>query len=91
MLSQAARDLYKAAFPVGPTVASVAFAKWMKDERLTPRDVAAKIHCTEMSVRAWASGRRVPTIELARRIEQASGIPVIAWVEVVRAGDDGSA
>ena len=83
LLSQAARDLYKAAFPVGPTVASTAFAKWMKAEGLTPRDVAVKIRCTEMSVRAWASGRRVPTIELARRIEMLCGVGVIGWVEIV--------
>jgi ribosome-binding protein aMBF1 (putative translation factor) len=88
MLSQAARDLYKAAYPVGPTVASTTFVKWMKDEGLTPRDVAAKIHCTEMSVRAWASGRRVPTIELARRIELLCGIPVVAWVQLVDTTDE---
>jgi transcriptional regulator with XRE-family HTH domain len=83
MLSQAAREMYKAAFPVGPTAASMAFATWMKDNGLTPRDVAARVQCTEMSVRSWASGRRVPTIELARRIEVLTGIPIACWVKPV--------
>jgi len=87
VLSQAARDLYRAAYPVGPTTASMAFALWMKDAALTPRDVASRINCTEMSVRAWASGRRVPTIELARRIANVSGIPIESWVEIVRADE----
>ena len=46
-----------------------------------------QIACTSASVAAWASGRRVPTIELARRIERLAGIPIAAWVEVAREGE----
>jgi hypothetical protein len=89
-LSQAARDLYAAAYPVGPTTGSMAFTAWMRKGNLAPRDVAAKILCTEISVRAWASGRRVPTIELARRIELLADIPIAAWVEITTATAVGS-
>lgn len=88
VLSQAARDLYRSAFPVGPTVGSTAFRDWMTIGRFTPRDVAVRIKCTEITVRAWASGRRVPTIELARRIELLTGIRIAAWVESLYRGDE---
>lgn len=80
VLSQAARDLYRAAYPIGPTVGSTAFAAWLREVNLHTRDIAAKLGCTELSVRSWASGRRVPTIELARRIELLTAIPIAAWV-----------
>lgn len=81
ILSEAARALYQAAYPVGPTSGSVAFTRWMHDEGLTPRDLAPRLGCTEASIRAWSSGRRVPTIELARRIERLSGIRIESWVD----------
>jgi len=80
VLSQAARDLYLAAYPVGPTEGSVAFAEWMTRAKVHAREVAAQLGCTALSVRTWASGRRVPTIELARRIEALTGVPIAAWV-----------
>jgi len=86
VLSEAARDLYRAAYPVGPTTGSTAFAAWMKRPGMSAREVAAKLGCTELSVRSWASGRRVPTIELARRIEALTGIPIAAWVQVMTGG-----
>jgi transcriptional regulator with XRE-family HTH domain len=86
VLSAAARDLYRAAYPVGPTAGSSAFAVWAKRPGISVREIAAKLGCTELSVRSWASGRRVPTIEAARRIEALTGIPIAAWVEVVTEG-----
>ena len=83
VLSQAARDLYRAAYPVGPTTGSAMLSEWMKTPGFSIRDTATKIGCTEASLRAWAHGRRVPTIELARRIEALANIPIAAWVEVV--------
>ncbi len=81
VLSQAARDLYRAAYPVGPTLGSTAFVAWMMVANVHTREVAARLGCTELSVRSWASGRRVPTIELARRIETLTEIPIAAWVK----------
>jgi len=83
VLSEAARDLYRAAYPIGPTVGSTRFAVWMGATPMHTREVAAKLGCTELSVRSWASGRRVPTIELARRIEMLTGIPIATWVTVL--------
>jgi transcriptional regulator with XRE-family HTH domain len=80
VLSQAARELYLAAYPVGPTEGSVALAAWMTSTSTHAREVAAQLGCTALSVRSWASGRRVPTIELARRIEALTGVPIAAWV-----------
>ncbi len=91
VLSQAARDLYRAAYPVGPTLGSTRFAVWMAGTPMSTREVAAKLGCTELSVRSWASGRRVPTIELARRIEALTGTPIAAWVEPLPTSQDGSA
>jgi transcriptional regulator with XRE-family HTH domain len=82
VLSQQARDLYRAAYPIGPTLGSTTFAAWMAETSMSTREVAVKLGCTELSVRSWASGRRVPTIELARRIEALTGTPIAAWVEV---------
>jgi transcriptional regulator with XRE-family HTH domain len=82
VLSEAARELYRAAYPVGPTVGSTTFAGWMKRPGTSVREIAGKLGCTELSVRSWASGRRVPTIELARRIEALTGITIAAWVQV---------
>lgn len=81
VLSQAARDLYRAAYPVGPTTGSTMLKLWISRTGLALRDTATKIGCTEPSLRAWASGRRIPTIELARRIEALAKIPIVAWVE----------
>jgi hypothetical protein len=88
-LSRTARDLYAAAYPVGPTTGSTALAAWMTNNERSAYDVAAHIQCTAVSVRAWASGRRVPTIELARRVERLAGIPIAAWVEIVPTAADG--
>ena len=82
VLSQAARDLYRAAYPIGPTLGSTTFSTWMREVKMPAREIAVKLGCTELSVRSWASGRRVPTIELARRIEMLTGTPIAAWVEV---------
>jgi len=82
-LSNAAKQTYKAAYPHVPTAGSTRFVAWMVDGKLAPRDAAQQLGCTAASVTAWSRGERVPTIELARRIEMLSGIPVIAWVEVV--------
>ncbi len=87
VLSQAARDTYKAAYPFRPTLGSTSLVAWMHAHDLHARDVAVEIACTSASVAAWASGRRVPTIELARRIERLSSIPIAAWVEVAREGE----
>jgi plasmid maintenance system antidote protein VapI len=84
--SEAARDLYRAAYPVGPTVGSTTSAAWMKQPGTSAREVAHKLGCTELSVRSWASGRRVLTIELARRIEHLTDIPIAAWVRVLAEG-----
>jgi|HubBroStandDraft_1064217.scaffolds.fasta_scaffold416029_2 transcriptional regulator with XRE-family HTH domain len=84
LLSEAARDLYRAAYPVGPTVGSTAFVAWLRESSISAREAALKLGCTELSVRSWASGRRVPVIELARRIEALTGIPIAAWVEVAK-------
>ncbi len=62
VLSQAARDLYRAAYPVGPTLGSTAFVAWMMVANVHTREVAARLGCTGLSVRSWASGRRVPTM-----------------------------
>jgi len=86
VLSQAARDVFRAAYPIGPTLGSTSLTAWMREHDLRARDVAIDLACTSASVAAWASGRRVPTIELARRIEKLAGIP-IAWVEVAREGE----
>ncbi len=82
-LSQAARNTFRAAYPQEPTVGSTSFESWMLTRSLTPRDVAGDLGCTSASVTAWASGRRVPTIELARRIEGLAGIPIAAWVTML--------
>jgi transcriptional regulator with XRE-family HTH domain len=82
VLSRAARDLYRAAYPIGPTLGSTTFAAWMREVNMPAREIAMKLGCTELSVRAWASGRRVPTIELARRVEALTGTAIAAWVEV---------
>lgn len=81
VLSKTARNLYRAAYPVGPTTGSTAFATWMAESKLSAREVATRLGCTELSVRSWAAGRRVPTIELARRIEAMAAIPIAAWVQ----------
>jgi hypothetical protein len=83
LLSQAARDLYRAAYRLGPTVGSTSFATWMATANMHTREVAAHLGCTDLSVRTWATGRRVPTIELARRIELLTSIPIAAWVTQV--------
>lgn len=83
ILSETARQLYRAAYPVGPTEGSTRFAAWMRGSGLSAREVAVRIGCTDLSVRSWVSGRRVPTIELARRIEVLTGIPISAWVTVI--------
>jgi transcriptional regulator with XRE-family HTH domain len=57
------------------------FAEWKRTSGLAMRDIAMKIGCTEASLRGWASGRRVPTIGVARRIQDLTGIPIAAWVE----------
>ena len=84
-LSQAARETYRAAYPGAPTVGSHQFGIWMADHGFGPRDIAVRLACTPASVVGWASGRRVPTIELARRIELLTSIPIASWVEVVPA------
>jgi len=86
-LSRAAQRTYQAAYPHVPTAGSTRFVAWMGEQNFAPRDVAERIGCTAASVNAWASGRRVPTIELARRIEKLANIPVVAWVEVVSDSD----
>lgn len=85
ILSQAARDLYRAAYPVGPTTGSTLLKLGIAASGLSLRDIAAKLGCTEPSLRAWANGRRVPTIELARRVEQIAHVPIVSWVEPVAA------
>ena len=82
-LSNFARETYRATYPHVPTVGSTSFVVWMNDNKLAPRDVAQQIGCTPASVTAWSRGERVPTIELARRIELLCGIPVVKWVEIV--------
>lgn len=82
-LSNAAKQTYRAAYPHAPTVGSTSFVRWMNEQGLAPRDVAQQIGCTAASVTAWSRGERVPTIELARRIEKLCCVPVIAWVEIV--------
>jgi hypothetical protein len=88
VLSQQARDLYRAAYPIGPTLGSTTFAAWMREVNMPAREIAVKLGCTELSVRSWAAGRRVPTIELARRIEMLTGIPIASWVEIKPANDN---
>jgi transcriptional regulator with XRE-family HTH domain len=73
--------VYRAVYPVGPTTGSTMFAEWMRKSGLAMRDIAAKLGCTEASLRGWASGRRVPTIEFARRIQDLTAVPIAAWVE----------
>ena len=85
-LSQAARETYRAAYPQAATVGSTRFEAWMNEHKLAARDVASDLGCTSASVSAWAGGRRVPTIELARRIETLTGIPIAAWVQVLTEG-----
>lgn len=80
-LSQAARDVYRDIYPIGPTKGSMALSQWMKTSGLTMRDIAGKIGCTEATLRSWAHGRRVPTIEFARRLELLVGAPIVAWVQ----------
>ena len=79
-LSQAARDMYRAAYPVGPTTGSTLLAQWIRDSTLTIKEIAMKVGCTEASIRGWSGGRRVPTIEFARRLEELASIPIVAWV-----------
>ena len=81
-LSQAAQRTYRAAYPQTATVGSRGFAAWMTANRVARRDLASSLGCTSASVAAWVSGRRVPTIELARRIEALTGIAIAAWVDV---------
>ncbi len=86
-LSQTARDVYRALYPLGPTQGSTLLATWLAASTLSMRETAAKLGCTEASLRGWAHGRRVPTIEFGRRIHELAGVPIVSWV--IRTDEDG--
>lgn len=79
-ISDRARALWDATAPVGPTIGSTRFTAWLRENKVTTAEIAKRIGCTEVSIRNWKRGVHVPTIEIGRRIELITGIPIVAWV-----------
>lgn len=55
--------------------------KYLKDERLSQRALAAKVERSEPTVSLWLSGENVPDLASALLVESVAGVPVKAWLE----------
>lgn len=84
-VSKATMDLRRARKP-GETTGSRAFGEWLASSDLTQRDVADALGSTTHMVQHWMRGRHTPSLVIAVRIRDLTGIAVESWTE--QAGRD---
>ena len=84
-LSKATRELRAARRPT-ETTGSRALEAWLTASSLTQRDVADALGTTTQMVQHWMRGRHTPSLVIAVRIRNLTGIPVDSWAE---RSDDG--
>ena len=65
---------------VGNMNAAERLAAWLDRAGQTQRDFADSIESSEGQVSNLLSGRRTPSLALASRIEELTGIPASSWV-----------
>ena len=58
-------------------------AEYLADEKMSCTAFAARLEVTDSAVSRWVNLRRIPSLSLARRIEEKTGgaVPVSCWPE----------
>lgn len=64
-----------------PSRGAVAFRRWRGRAKLTQRQVAAELGIWPGSISELESGKRVPTLVIAVKIEQLASVKPSAWLE----------
>jgi plasmid maintenance system antidote protein VapI len=54
--------------------------QWIQRSRLQKQEAAALLGVSKSDIRKYIGGDRRPTLDIAVRIEAATGVPVVAWV-----------
>lgn len=57
--------------------------EWLKSNDKTQAWLAQETDASQASVSEWVSGRRIPGLPAAVRIERLAGIPVAEWLEAM--------
>lgn len=55
---------------------------WLLERKRTQRWLAAKLGCTPTYVTLLLSGQRTPSLAMAKRIQQITGIPATDFVDL---------
>lgn len=66
--------------PAVPGPAAVALSEYLRRSKLSQRDLAERLQCSESWVSYLLSGTKPPGLTLAKRIQKLTGIPAGDWV-----------
>lgn len=56
-------------------------SEWLEENELTIMEFAKIVDCSKQTVSAIRNGKFPPGLPLAARIEKATKIPAVSWVE----------
>lgn len=67
--------------PASKSRGSELLAQWCARQGLTPTEACVALGINESALYSFQAGRTAPGLRRAVRIQQATGIPVVSWVE----------